>query len=186
LDKYIEKTILQPLQMNDTGFYVMPENIERVAKPGPKAKWPSHYPTSPPKLLLGGQGLVSTAHDYMRFLQMMMNGGQLNGVRLLGKNTVEYMTSDHLGSAIPKKGPTYFPGPGSGFGLGFAIREFPGVSRVSGSVGDYSWAGAGGSNFFVSPREELCAVFMTEANDFALMAFYSILYKNMVMAGIVD
>jgi CubicO group peptidase (beta-lactamase class C family) len=185
LDKYLGEHILQPLQMNDTGFYVIPEKIERVAKPGPKAKWPSRYATSPPKLLLGGQGLVSTAHDYTRFLQMLMNGGQLDGVRLLGKNTVEYMTTDHLGS-IPKKGPGYFPGPGSGFGLGFTVREFPGVARLSGSVGDYSWAGAGGSNFFVNPNEELCAVFMTEANDMALMAYYNRLFKNMVMQAIVD
>lgn len=186
LDKYLEKSILQPLQMNDTGFYVKPEKIEMVAKTGPKAKWPSRYATSPPKLLLGGQGLVSTAHDYMRFMQMLMNGGQFGGVRLLGKNTVEYMTTDHLGSSIPKKGPAYFPGPGGGFGLGFAVREFPGVARVSGSVGDYSWTGAGGSNFFVNPREELCAVFMTEANDMALMAYYARLYKNLVMQAIVD
>jgi CubicO group peptidase (beta-lactamase class C family) len=186
LDKYFEERIFQPLQMNDTGFYVKPEKIERVAKPGPKAKWPSRYATSPPKLLLGGSGLVSTAHDYMRFMQMLMNGGQLDGVRLLGKNTVEYITTDHLGSSIPKQGPAYFPGPGAGFGLGFAVREFPGVSRIAGSVGDYSWIGAGGTNFFVNPREELCAVFMTQANDMALMAFYARLYKNLVMAAIVD
>ena len=172
--------------MNDTGFYVTPEKIERVAKPGPKAKWPSRYATSTPKLILGGSGLVPTAHDYMRFLQMLMNGGQLGGVRLLGKNTVEYMTTDHLGPSIPKQGPTYFPGPGAGFGLGFAVREFQGVARVSGSAGDYAWVGAGGTNFFVNPREELCAVFMTEANDMALMAFYFGLYKNLVMAAIVD
>ena len=102
LDKYLEERIFKPLQMNDTGFYVKPENIDRVAKPGPKAKWPSRYSTSTPKLLSGGGGLVTTAHDYMRFIQMLMNGGQLDGARLLGKNTVEYMTSDHLGS-IPKK-----------------------------------------------------------------------------------
>ena len=186
LDKYLEKRIFQPLQMKDTGFYVKPEKIERVAKPGPKAKWPSRYATSPPKLLKGGSGLVSTAHDYMRFLQMLINGGQLDGVRLLGKNTVEYMTTDHLGPSVPKQGPTYYPGPGGGFGLGFSVREFPGVARLSGSVGDYSWAGAGGTNFFVNPREELCAVFMTEANDMALMAFYIRLYKNLVMAAIVE
>ena len=79
LDKYLEDRILQPLQMNDTGFYVKPDKIDRVAKPGPKANWPSYYPTSPLKRPLGGQGLVSTAHDYMRFMQMLINNGQLNG-----------------------------------------------------------------------------------------------------------
>jgi CubicO group peptidase (beta-lactamase class C family) len=185
LNKYLEERILQPLQMSDTGFYVKPEKIDRVAKPGPNAKWPSRYSTTPPNLLLGGQGLVSTAHDYMRFMQMLMNGGQLDGVRLLGRNTVEYMTADHLGS-IPKKGPGYFPGTGSGFGLGFTVREFPGVARLPGSVGGYSWAGAGGSNFFVNPREELCAVFMTEANDMGMMAYYARLLRTLVMQAIVD
>ena len=185
LDKYFEERILQPLQMNDTGFYVMPEKIERVAKPGPKAKWPSSYATSPPKLLSGGSGLVSTAHDYNRFMQMLLNGGQLDGVRILGRNTVEYMTADHLGSTIPKKGPGYFLGDGNGFGLGFMVRELPGVARLPGSVGGYAWSGAGGTNFFINPREELCAVFMTEANDFALMAYYVRLFKIMVMQTIV-
>jgi len=185
LDKYLKERILQPLQMNDTGFYVKPEMIERVAKPGPKAKWPSRYSTTPPKMLFGGQGLVSTAHDYNRFMQMLLNGGQLDGVRLLGRNTVEYMTADHLGS-IPKEGPGYFPGLGNGFGLGFTIREFPGVAPLPGSVGGYSWAGAGGSNFFVNPREELCAVFMTEANDMGMMAYYVRLFRTLVMQAIVD
>ena len=185
LDKFFDENIFQPLQMNDTGFYVKPEMIERVAKPGPKAKWPSLYATSTPKLLLGGGGLVSTAHDYMRFMQMLINGGQLDGVRLLGKNTVEYMTSDHLGS-IPKKGPGYFPGPGSGFGLGFSVREVPGVALLPGSVGDLSWAGAGGTCFFINPSEELCAVFMVSANDFGMMAYYVRLFRTLVMQAIVN
>ena len=185
LDKYFEERIFKPLQMNDTGFYVKPEKIERVAKPGPKAKWPSRYATSTPKLLSGGGGLVSTAHDYMRFMQMLMNGGQLDGVRILGKNSVEYMTSDHLGS-IPKKGPGYFPGLGSGFGLGFAVREVPGVALLPGSVGDLSWAGAGGTCFFINPSEELYAVYMVSANDFGMMAYYNRLFRTLVMQAIVD
>ena len=186
LSKYIEENILQPLQMNNTGFYVKPENIEMVAKPGPKAHWPSVYPTSPPKLFLGGQGMVSTAADYLHFIQMLMNGGQLDGLRLLGKNTVEYMTADHLGSSIPKKGPGYFLGEGTGFGLGFAVRESLGLPAVPGKVGDYAWMGVGGTSFFVSPSEELCAVFMAEANDMGIMAYYARLFKTMVMQAIVD
>ena len=163
-----------------------PKKIERVAKPGPKAKWPSNYATSTPKLLSGGGGLVSTAHDYMRFMLMLMNKGQLDGVRLLSTNTVDYMTTDHLGISIPKKGPGYWLGEGTGFGLGFAVRELPGVVRLPGSVGEYAWMGAGGTNFFVNPREELCAVFMTEANDFAMMAYYMRLFRILVMQAIVD
>lgn len=186
LDKFLDKNIFQPLKMNDTGYYVNPEKLDRVAKPGPKAKWPSRYPTSTPKLIPGGTGLVSTAHDYARFMQMLLNGGQLDGVRLLGKNTVEYMTADHLGSIIPKKGPRYFPGDGYGFGFGFAVREYPGVAKIPGSVGDYSWSGAGGTYFIVNPREELCAVFMASTNDFAVLAYYRRLFRMLVMQAIVE
>jgi len=186
LDNFFEDRILKPLKMNDTGFYVKPEEIDRVAKPGPKAKWPSHYPTAPPKNLLGGQGLVSTAHDYMRFMQMFMNKGQLDGVRLLSTNTVDYMTTDHLGFSIPKKGPGYWLGEGTGFGLGFAVRENTGVVRVPGYAGDYAWMGAGGTSFFISPHEKLCTVFMTEANDMGIMAYYARLIKTLVMAAIID
>jgi CubicO group peptidase (beta-lactamase class C family) len=186
LDKYLENRIFKPLKMADTGFYVEPEKIDRVAKPGPNAKWPSHYPTTPPKNLLGGQGLVSTAHDYMRFMQMLMNKGQLDGVRLLSPSTVDYMTTDHLGSSIPKKGPGYFIGEGAGFGLGFAVRESNGVATVPGYVGDYTWMGAGGTNFFISPQEKLSAIFMTEANDMGLMAYYARLIRTLEMASIVD
>lgn len=186
LDKYIEDRILKPLKMVDTGFYVKPEKIDRVAKPGPEAKWPSHYPTAPPKNILGGQGLVSTAHDYMRFMQMLMNKGQLDGVRLLSTNTVDYMTTDHLGFSIPKKGPGYFLGEGTGFGLGFAVRESTGVATVPGYAGDYAWMGAGGTSFFISPDEKLCAVFMTEANDMGIMAYYARLMRTLVMASIIN
>ena len=186
LDKYFEDRIFQPLKMNDTGFYVKPENIDRVAKPGPKATWPSHYPTAPPKNPLGGEGLVSTAHDYMRFMQMLMNKGQLDEVRLLSTNTVDYMTTDHLGFSIPKKGPGYWLGEGTGFGLGFAVRENTGVVKVPGYAGDYAWMGAGGTSFFISPHEKLCAIFMTEANDMGIMAYYARLMKTLVMAAIID
>ena len=186
LDKYFQDRILKPLKMNDTGFYVNPALISWVAKPGPKAKWPSHYPTAPPKALLGGEGLVSTAHDYMRFLQMLMNNGQLDGVQLLGKNTVDYMTSDHLGNSISKKDLDYRYGEGIGFGLGFAVRENTGVVGVPGYVGDYTWIGGGGTSFFVSPSKKLCAIFMTQANDPDIAAYYSRLMKTLVMAAIVE
>ncbi|NIO04737.1 MAG: serine hydrolase [Proteobacteria bacterium] len=185
LDRFFEDRILRPLQMNDTGFFVKEEKLGRVAKPGPQAKWPLPDFTALPKLLQGGQGLVSTASDYARFLQMLLNGGELDGVRLLGRKTVEYMTADHLGS-IPKTGPRYFVGSGRGFGLGFAVREYPGVSAVPGSVGDYSWMGAGGTSFFVSPHEELFSVFMAQPNDMAKMAHYGMLTKILVMQAIVD
>ena len=187
LDKYFQDRILRPLKMNDTGFYVKPGLISWAAKPGPKAKWPSHYPTASPKALLGGEGLISNAPDYMRFLQMLMNNGQIDGVRLLDKNTVAQMTSDQLGNSIPKKGSGYGLGEGTGFGLGFAVREKTGVvGGVPGYVGDYAWMGAGGTSFFVSPNEKLCAIFMTAVNDMDIATSHSRLMKTLVMAAIVE
>ena len=183
LDQFLEENIFKPLQMNDTGFYVKPENIDRVAKPGANASWPSHYPTNVPKLLSGGGGLVSTAEDYMRFLQMLINGGELDGVRILGRNTVEFMTSNHLDSKIPKTG---WMGEGLGFGLGFQVRELPGVVNLPGSVGEYWWAGAGGLSFVVNPREDLCALYMVNTNNFGIGFYLNGLFKVLVMQAIVD
>ena len=95
------------------------------------------------------------------------------------------MTSDHLGS-IPKKGPGYFPGPGYGFGLGFAVRESLGVANKPGSVGDYYWSGAGGLSFYVNPREELCAVYMAKTNTFGLDGYLVSLFRVLTMQAIVD
>ena len=183
LDKFLAENILNPLQMNETGFYVKPENLDRVAKPGPKASWPSDYSTSVPKLLSGGAGFVSTAQDYIRFLQMLLNGGQLDGVRILGRNTVEFMTSNHLSSSITEKG---WLGEGTGFGLGFAVRELPGVVNLPGTVGDYYWAGAGGQFFIVNPHEDLCAVHMVNTNNFGIGLYLNRLFKVLVMQTIVD
>jgi CubicO group peptidase (beta-lactamase class C family) len=96
------------------------------------------------------------------------------------------MTADHLGFSIPKKGPGYWLGEGTGFGLGFAVQENTGVVRVPGYAGDFAWQGAGGTNFFVSPSEKLCAIFMTEVNDMGLTAYYTRLMKTLVMAAIID
>jgi CubicO group peptidase (beta-lactamase class C family) len=95
------------------------------------------------------------------------------------------MTADHLGS-IPKKGPMYFPRVGNGFGLGFTVREFQGVATLPGSVGDLSWSGAGGTCFFINPQEELCAIFMIEANNFGIMVYYIRLFRNLVMQSIIE
>jgi CubicO group peptidase (beta-lactamase class C family) len=93
---------------------------------------------------------------------MLLNGGTLDGQRILGPKTIEYMTSDHLGSAaVP--GPYYLPGPGYGFGLGFAVRRDASVSPVNGSPGDYNWGGAGGTAFWVDPKEQMFVVFMMQS-----------------------
>ena len=183
LDKFLEENIFKPLQMSKTGYFVNPEDLDNVAKPGPKATWPSRYPTSLPKFCPGSTGLVSTAQDYIRFLQMLLNGGQLDGVRILGRNTVEYMTSNHLSSNIPRTG---WVKEGIGFGLGFAVRELPGVVNLPGTVGNYYWAGAGGQFFIVNPREDLCAVHLANTKIFGIGIYLNRLFSALVMQTIVD
>ena len=112
-----------------------------------------------PTLLCGGGGLVSSADDYLRFTQMLLNGGTLEGTRIVSRKTIELMASDHLGGV---RGPAYLPGPGHGFGLGFAVRTAPGESPQHGSVGDYWWGGFAGTAFWVDPKERLVAVWMMQ------------------------
>ena len=127
--------------------------------------------------------MVSTAIDYARFLQMLLNGGTLDGKRILGPKTIDYMTTDHLGSAVVP-GPYYLPGPGYGFGLGFAVRLDTGVSAVNGSPGDYNWGGAGGTAFWVDPREQMFVVFMMQSPSQRMR--YRPLLRDMIYAAIVD
>src|SRR5207245_7332884 len=111
----------------------------------------------------GGGGMISTIDDYARFAQMMLNGGTLDGKRYLSPKTVAYMGSNHIGpgsGVVP--GPYYLPGPGFGFGLGFAVRTEPGVSFAEGSVGEMNWSGAGGTTFWVDPKENMFVVFMAQ------------------------
>src|SRR6266850_2967718 len=165
LDRFLEERILKPLGMKDTGFSVPAEKQARLAEAfpvDPDSKQPVTLldVRQPPKLLSGGGGGVSTAADYLRFAQMMLNGGELNGVRILSKKTVEYMTTDHIGAV---RGPTYLPGPGYGFGLGVAVRLTDGQAATPGSAGDYNWGGLGGTYFWVDPKEKLIAIWMMQA-----------------------
>lgn len=186
LDQFLEERIFRPLGMNDTGFYLPPEKLDGLAQQDPKdgKRRPLLVVTKLPKFLSGGGGLVSTAGDYARFLQMLLNGGKLEKTRVLGRNTVQYMTADHLSSYIDKSGPRYYPGPGYGFGLGFAVRVELGVSRLPGSTGDYWWLGYAGTNFFVNPHEELFGIFMIQ--EPTLMKHYTRLFRNLVMQAIID
>jgi CubicO group peptidase (beta-lactamase class C family) len=163
-----KERILDPLGMSDTAFYATDEGRQgRVAEPfandrslGVGATF--NNPRVAQKWESGGGGMVSTASDYARFLQMLLNGGTLDGKHLLGPKTVAFMTSDHLGSAIVP-GPYYLPGPGYGFGLGFAVRRDAGVGTANSSVGEYNWGGAGGTAFWVDPKEDMLVVFMMQA-----------------------
>lgn len=133
----------------------------------------------------GGGGLASTAMDYARFLQCMLNKGELDGVRLLGPRTVEFMTADHLGQ-IPINGGaanTLLP-PGHGFGLGFAVRTATGLAPVPGSVGLYYWGGIAGTSFFVDPVEDMFALMMIQAPN--QRDYFRPLFRDLVYACLID
>jgi CubicO group peptidase (beta-lactamase class C family) len=169
LYQFEKERILDPLGMNDTSYYVTDKAKQpRIAEPFPNdrnigkdadmfdpriaAKWES-----------GGGGLVSTIGDYGRFVQMIANGGSLDGKRYLSPKTVAFMGSNHIGPAAGVvAGPYYLPGAGFGFGLGFAVRTEAGVSPVEGSVGEMNWSGAGGTTFWVDPKEDMYVVFMAQ------------------------
>jgi len=180
LDEYLRARIFGPLGMRDTAFSVEPAKQGRIAEPF--AKDPDGGTTlamlevrKPPLGLFGGHGLVSTAADYVRFAQMLLNGGELQGVRILSRKTVEFMTSDHLGTM---RG----PGPGYGFGLGFAVRQAGGIASTNGTGGDYNWGGYGGTYFWVDPKERLVAVLMMQAPN--QRNYYRELYRNMVYGAL--
>jgi CubicO group peptidase (beta-lactamase class C family) len=180
LDKFLEERILKPLGMKDTAFSVPADKQARIAEAfpvDPDSKQPVNLIEirQPPKLLSGGGGMVSTAADYLRFARMLLNGGELDGVRILSKKTVEYMTTDHIG---PVRGPTYLPGPGYGFGLGFAVRLTDGQAATPGSAGDYNWGGFGGTYFWIDPKEKLIAIWMMQAPG--QRTYYRGIYRDMI------
>jgi len=165
LGEHLRLAVFEPLGMADTGFHVPPAQQHRIAEafgadPLTGAPLRLDDVRQPVPLESGGDALVSTAHDYARFLQLMLNEGELDGVRLLGRQTVRWMTSDHVGD-LPRAG-DILP-PGYGFGLGFAVRTHAGLGVVAGSVGDYGWSGSAGTCFFVDPAERMVALAMVQA-----------------------
>ena len=188
LAQFFETRIFQPLKMTDSGFFVPPAKHGRIAEPlanDPDTGKPIKLlnVSAPPKYEAGGQGAVSTAMDYARFCQMLLNGGKLDNVRLLGRKTVELMTSDHLGR-LAGSGPAYTPGPGHGFGLGFAVRLESGMGDTPGSKGEFFWGGYGGTAFLVDPKEELVAVWMSQAPE--QRTYYRRMFRSLLEASLVD
>jgi CubicO group peptidase (beta-lactamase class C family) len=185
LDVALEERIFQPLGMNNSGFYVKKDKLNRVAEPFKGEKQPPLLDvTKPPKFLSGGGGGVSTTGDYARFAQMLLNGGQLQGKRLLSRKTVAYMASDHIGPIATQPDLWYLPGPGYGFGLGFGVRLENGRAAQPGSVGEFYWGGYAGTKFWIDPEEDLITVLMIQ-NPLA-SGYIGNLFRTMVYQAIVD
>src|SRR5437868_6823423 len=167
LFQFEKQRLFDPLGMSETAYYVADQaKWPRIAQPFPVDRLRVagiKEPTVARRWESGGAGLVSTAGDYARFLQMLLNGGELDGKRYLKPGTVALMTSDQIG---PETGiihdPFYFPGPSSGFGLGFAVRTSP-PPNTTWPLGEYRWDGAGGSFYFVDPEDDMLVVFMVQA-----------------------
>jgi CubicO group peptidase (beta-lactamase class C family) len=187
LDDVLRCTVLDPLGMTETGFRLAPLEHGRVAQPLPQATKVSRPrffdPTAARKLQSAGGGLMSTAADYSRFLRMLLGGGSLEGRRVLSPSIVNYMTSDHLGATIGRD--TYYPpGPGYGFGLGFAVRTARGEAPFPGSLGDFFWSGVGGTYFWVDPAHDLFVLFMLQSSSPEQRLHYRNLVRNMVYAAL--
>jgi CubicO group peptidase (beta-lactamase class C family) len=164
LSGFLTERILGPLQMTETGFHTGAENAGRLAQPFPTDPWSGekvqlYDPLERPKMESGGGGLVSTMKDYARFCQMLLNGGKLGDVRIIGPRTLQFMASDQLGPNV-KTPPQILPG--HSFGLGFAVRTEVGQAPFAGSVGQFFWGGMAGTFFFIDPKEDLFALFMSQ------------------------
>ncbi|MFO1111029.1 MAG: serine hydrolase domain-containing protein [Bradyrhizobium sp.] len=165
LGAYLTECILAPLQMAETAFYTGEQNAGRLAEPFAKDPWNGEdvklfNMLEKPVMESGGGGLVSTTMDYARFCQMLLNGGSLDGVRIIGRKTLELMASDHLAADVVIKG-DLVPA-GHRFGLGFAVRTEAGIAPFLGSAGQFFWSGMAGTFFWIDPAEELFAVFMMQ------------------------
>jgi CubicO group peptidase (beta-lactamase class C family) len=166
LGAFLAERILGPLQMSETGFSTREANAGRLAEPFPTDPWTGDKVAlfnmlEVPVMESGGGGLVSTTMDYARFCLMLRNGGTLDGVRIVGRKTLELMASDHLGPGVAINGTLLAPG--HGFGLGFAVRNDAGIAPFPGSVGQFFWSGIAGTFFWIDPKEDLFAVFMSQA-----------------------
>lgn len=186
LSAFFEQHILAPLGMVDTAFHVPPRHHSRLAEafgrdPDSGAQVQLLEVRDPPKFESGGGGLTSTASDYARFLQMLLDGGTLDGRRLLSRKTIELMTADHLG---PITGAPDLLLPGHGFGLGFEVRLHAGIAPVPGSVGQYFWGGLAGTTFWVDPAEEMFALLLIQAPG--QRDHYRTLYRDLVYSAFAD
>ena len=193
LADFLDERLFKPLRMQDTAFWVPGAKMGRLAQPlavDPASGQANKLidVAAEPNNDSGGAGGVSTAADYLRFAQMLLNGGEIDGARVLSRTTIALMTSDHLGTriAVPvTPGELLLGTPGYSFGLGFAVRQGGGVAGVPGSAGEFMWAGYAGTYFWVDPKEQLVGIFMSQAPS-PIRAYYRKLIKQLVYAAIID
>ncbi len=209
-EQFLKEHILDPLGMNDTDFFVPKDKAHRLAacySADPQGGFNplaadrkgtltlQDDPTtssflSPPGFISGGGGLCSTSADYLTFCRALLNGGELDGVRLLGPKTLKLMTSNHLpgGVDLPTMSRSLFAEAaynGIGFGLGFAVTMNPAQTLIAGSPGEFAWGGAATTSFLVDPAEELIAIFMTQVLPSSAYPLRREL-RTMVYAAITD
>jgi CubicO group peptidase (beta-lactamase class C family) len=183
LGAFLHERIFKPLGMTDTDFYVPAEKRERLAEPFPSdpdgglpvqliEMW------SAPRFESGGGGLYSTVDDYARFARMLFHNGAFGGTRIIGRKTLEWMTSNHLGPNVRIGTPTLLQ-PGHTFGLGLAVRRESGMGQTPGTAGEFFWGGVAGTYFWVAPKEELYAIMMVQAprqRDYFRQLFRTLVY----------
>ncbi len=170
LGAYMQANLWGPLGMTDTGFFIPAEKAARYAKPLPVDPVSGKPQTIAPDLSkkigfdCGGGCAASTASDYLRFALMLQNGGRANGKQILARKTVDYMLANQLGPNVKNLVGNADPTRADyGFGLGLAVRTTPGIVRMMGSVGQFSWPGASGTDWWVDPKEELAVVYLSAA-----------------------
>ena len=182
-DKFLQERIFEPLEMNDTRYNLPKSSHNRVTPVHMKGERISLSNEEGTPYLMEGNtvwsgvnGLFSTAADYTKFCQMMLNKGEYNGQILLSRKTVELMTMNQTGDL--------FPGPGTGFGFGFAVVTDVAASKMYGSEGVFYWSGAFNTHFFIDPKEELIAVFMTQLDPYS--QYYHNKLRQYIYQAIVD
>ena len=193
LGDFLSERVFKPLKMNDTTFWVTEANKARLAEPFEKdviAGTPITLidVSKQPGNDFGGAGAISTAGDYLRFAQMLANGGTLEGQRIMSRATLRLMTSDHLGSRLPlaaTPGGMVLGASTYTFGLGFAVRPADGIAPFPGSAGDFNWGGYAGTFFWVDPKEQLVATLMVQSAG-ALRLHHRLLYRQLVYQAIAD
>jgi CubicO group peptidase (beta-lactamase class C family) len=189
LDAILKEMLLDPLGMKDTAFWVAPDKAARLAEaldsdPLKAGMLKSYRDSANPagkSYFKGGAGLIGTAEDYLKFCQMMVNGGEYQGKRYLSRKTVEFMLSNHTVGIAGSPFPT--TGPGYAMGLGFGVRLDEGMGWTPGSKGDAMWAGAWGTSFWIDPKEKLVGILMAQGPSFRGQT--RMLYKDLVYGALV-